>query len=144
MATEIWVTIGLANDCLPDGNKPLLISYWLLISAVLWHSPQRNYGVSTQTTILYNEFENHIFKITATSPRGRWANSFFDYLKRLLLKRIIEFEKSCIELSYIGSFIDYQTIVWIKKLKTCKIENKPDQFSLNIIENYDNDFWIHI
>ena len=47
---------------------------WLLISEVLWHSPERNFTASTQATILYNEFVNYSFEITATSPRGQWVN----------------------------------------------------------------------
>ena len=48
---------------------------WLLISEVLWHSPKSNLTVSAQATILYNEFENYTFKITAISPRGQWVKS---------------------------------------------------------------------
>ena len=31
--------------------------------------------MSVQTIILYNEFENYTFKITAASPRGQWVNN---------------------------------------------------------------------
>ena len=41
----------------------------LLISEVLWDSPESNFTVSGQATILYNEFENYPFKVTTTSPR---------------------------------------------------------------------------
>ena len=34
---------------------------WQLISEVLWHSPESIFIVSTQATILYNEFENYTF-----------------------------------------------------------------------------------
>ena len=44
---------------------------WLLISEVLWHSSESNFTASAQATVLYNEFENYSFKITATSPRGQ-------------------------------------------------------------------------
>ena len=44
---------------------------WLLISQILWHSYENNFAVSAQSTIPYNEFENSIFRITPTSPRGQ-------------------------------------------------------------------------
>ena len=46
---------------------------WLLISEFLWHSPQSNFTVSVEDAILYNEFENYVFKMTATSHRGQWV-----------------------------------------------------------------------
>ena len=39
----------------------------------MWHSPESNFTVSAQATILYNEFENHTFEIAATSPSGHWV-----------------------------------------------------------------------
>ena len=48
---------------------------WLLISEILWHLHESNATVSSQATILCNEFENHILKITATSPRGQWVKN---------------------------------------------------------------------
>ena len=39
---------------------------------VLWHSPVSNFTARTQATILYNEFQNHISIITATSLRSQW------------------------------------------------------------------------
>ena len=47
---------------------------WLLISQILWHSPESNFTLTAHATILYNEFENHTFKIPATSPRGEPVN----------------------------------------------------------------------
>ena len=43
---------------------------------VLWSSPESSIIASAQATILYNEFENDIFKIIATSPVGQWVNYF--------------------------------------------------------------------
>ena len=40
----------------------------LLISEVLWHSPESNSIVSAQVTILYNEFENCTFKLVPHLP----------------------------------------------------------------------------
>ena len=48
-----------------------LKQYWLVISEVLWHSPKRNVMVSAHATILYNEFQNYTFTITATSHGGQ-------------------------------------------------------------------------
>ena len=48
------------------------LNQWrLLISEVLWHSPESNFKLSAQATILYNEFENYTFEITATYFRGQ-------------------------------------------------------------------------
>ena len=47
---------------------------WIIISDVMWHSPEGNFTVSTQvTTILHVEFENHYFNIITTSPRGQFG-----------------------------------------------------------------------
>ena len=54
---QIWFNIGSGNDLLLDGTKP---------------SFESNFTASTKVTILYSEFENDTFKITATSPRGHW------------------------------------------------------------------------
>ena len=53
MWRQIWVNIGLGNGLLPDGTKPLLepmMTYqlnqcWLIISEVLWHSPENNISI---------------------------------------------------------------------------------------------------
>ena len=47
---------------------------WLIISEILWHAPQRNFTVIDQVDILYSEFENYNFKITATPRRGQWVS----------------------------------------------------------------------
>ena len=41
------------------------------IDEVLWHSPESNSTKCAHAPILYDEFENYTFKITATSPRGQ-------------------------------------------------------------------------
>ena len=51
-----------------------LNEYWFLIDVVMCHSPQSDFSVSAQATILYNKFENYTFKNTSTSPRGQWVN----------------------------------------------------------------------
>ena len=45
-----------------------------LNQCILWHSPMSNLTVSSQATVLYNEFENCTFEITATSPR-QWVDT---------------------------------------------------------------------
>ena len=75
---------------MPYGNIDLS-QYWLQATAwwhqaIAWtnvyftsvrfcsiHSPESNFRVSAHATIRYNEFENYMFKITATSPRGYWV-----------------------------------------------------------------------
>ena len=52
----------------------------LIISEVLWHTPESEFMVSAQATILYNEFENYTFKIAFISPRGQWVNGLMDLL----------------------------------------------------------------
>ena len=68
MATPIWVNIAA-----PSHN---LNQCWSIISEVPWHSSESKLTVSSQAIILYNEFENYAFKITAISPRGQWVKRF--------------------------------------------------------------------
>ena len=49
---------------------------WLLITEVLRHSPKSNFTASAQATILYNEFENYMFEIITTFPKGQWVKTF--------------------------------------------------------------------
>ena len=50
---------------------------WLIISEVLWHSPESNFTAIAQGTILYNElyYYCYAFRNAATHPRGQWVNS---------------------------------------------------------------------
>ena len=45
----------------------------VIISQVLWHSPEINFTGSAEATILYFEFENHTSEITAKSSRDQWV-----------------------------------------------------------------------
>ena len=45
-----------------------LNQYWRLISEVLWYSYESNLTACAQATVLYNEFESHLFEIIVTSP----------------------------------------------------------------------------
>ena len=49
--------------CCLKAPSRYLSQYWLLIDEVIQHSPETNFTVSVQATILYNEFENYTFKI---------------------------------------------------------------------------------
>ena len=57
-----------------DSTKPLpepMLTYhhrW-----VLWHSHVNNFPGNTLDIYLLDEFENHMFRITAASPRGQWV-----------------------------------------------------------------------
>ena len=44
---------------------------WLLTSDVLWHSPESNFIVNAQASVLYNGFENYTFQITVTYARDQ-------------------------------------------------------------------------
>ena len=48
---------------------------WLIISEVLWHSPEGNFTWNAQDMYPWREFENCLFKITSTSPRGQSVNA---------------------------------------------------------------------
>ena len=47
----------------------------LMISEVLWHSPDSNFTENTQDIYHWNEFESYYFETVITSPRGQWVNS---------------------------------------------------------------------
>ena len=72
-----WSTLLQVMACWLMVPSHYLNQCWMLINEVPWYSPQSNFTVSAQVTILYNEFENYIFKMTttATCPRGQWVNS---------------------------------------------------------------------
>ena len=53
-----------------------------LIGEFLWHSAESNFTASAQAAILYNEFDNYIFKLTATSPRSQLVKLGCDMLKQ--------------------------------------------------------------
>ena len=65
-------TLAQVMACCLTTRSHYLAQCWLLISVVLWHSPQSNFTTNAQVTILYNESENYNFQITTTSPWGQW------------------------------------------------------------------------
>ena len=46
---------------------------WLMISEVLWHSPDSNFTESTQNIYRWNEFEIYSFETVVKFPRGQWV-----------------------------------------------------------------------
>ena len=64
-----WQISESTSACCLRATNHYLNQYWLLISEVLWHSPESNFTASTQATVLYHEIENYTSRIAATSPR---------------------------------------------------------------------------
>ena len=62
----IWwyraVNIGSGNGLFPDGTKPILEPCKLVKSDIPRYSPERDFTVKPQATVLYTEFENQAFK----------------------------------------------------------------------------------
>ena len=69
-----WSTLAQIMACCLAAPSHYLNQFRLRISEVLWQSPESNFTVSAQTTILYNEFETRTFEITITSPGGEWVH----------------------------------------------------------------------
>ena len=59
-----WFCDQLANSCQVSITWTN-IDIWLM--TFLWNSLESNFTASAHVTILYDEFENHTFQITATS-----------------------------------------------------------------------------
>ena len=75
-ATPYGWTLAQVMACCLMAPSHYLNQYWLLISVVLYHSPQSpesSFTVIAQATFLYNEFENYTLKIIAICPRGQWV-----------------------------------------------------------------------
>ena len=68
--------------CCLTAPSHYLNQWWLLFSEDLWQSHERSFAASTQATVLYNEFEKHTFKSTATSAKVQWVNSLRPGLNR--------------------------------------------------------------
>ena len=65
-------TLAQVMACCLTAPSHYLNQCWPLISEVLWCSPESNFTMSAQATILHNE--NYTFIISVTSPRGQWVN----------------------------------------------------------------------
>ena len=77
-------TLPQVMACCLTAPSHYLNQYWFLISEALWDSPDSNFTVSVQPTILYNRFENYVFDIIATSRRDQRVNYFAVHLEHLL------------------------------------------------------------
>ena len=62
-----WSTLAQIMACCLIAPSHYLNHCWLLISKVLWHSPESNFSASDYAATRYDEFENYNFKISATS-----------------------------------------------------------------------------
>ena len=96
--TQNWVNISSGNGLLPEGTKPspehVLTSHWWGFERL----PESNFIVSAKAILLYNEFANHTFKITAKSPK---LISFYEWMLYLWFSDITAFywKTGCLELS---------------------------------------------
>ena len=73
-----WYRYGSALSqvmvcCLTAPNH-YLNQCWFLINEALSHSSEINFAASAPATILYNEFQFHIFESITTPPRGQWEH----------------------------------------------------------------------
>ena len=69
---EVSVNIGSGNGLLPDNTKPFPEpTFCSLVSLCGIHLEQLHSKCPSYYMYLYNEFEIHAFKITATSARGQ-------------------------------------------------------------------------
>ena len=97
MVIKILVNIASGNGLLPHITKPLpepgrpicpgghvsslnkcnpihhLNQCELLISEVLWHSPETNFAVGTDIIILHEKFKIYTVKITDIPSRAQWV-----------------------------------------------------------------------
>ena len=64
-------TFVLVMACGLTAPSHYLNQCWVIVSGVHWHSPKNNSSMNVQATILYNRFENYIFKIASISPGGK-------------------------------------------------------------------------
>ena len=63
-------TLAQVMACYLVAPSQYLNQCWLIFSGMLWHSPQSDFMVSAQTTILYNEFEMIFFKFLPHFPEA--------------------------------------------------------------------------
>ena len=64
--------------CCLTAPSHYLIQCWLLISEVLWNSPDSNFTVNVQTTLQHNEFEDYTFR---SLPHFPGANELMSVIK---------------------------------------------------------------
>ena len=66
-------TLAQVMACCLTAPSHYLNQCWLHISDILWHSPESNFTISAPASMLYSEYENHTFKVTATSCKDQWV-----------------------------------------------------------------------
>ena len=71
-----WVQIMACCLTAPSHN---LNQCWLLINEAMSHSFASSFTVSAPATILYNEFDNFTFKITAIYPRTQYVKKYYQW-----------------------------------------------------------------
>ena len=76
MATLILDNIGSGNVCCLTAPSHYLNQCWLIISELLWHSPESKVTSSAQVTIL-NKLKNDMFRREGSSG----YHSFYGWLK---------------------------------------------------------------
>ena len=73
-------TLAQVMTCCLTASSHYLNQCSFLISEILRHSHESNITARATANILYSEFENHIFEITPTSPRGQYVTLIFIFL----------------------------------------------------------------
>ena len=86
-----WTMSQIKSCCLMAPSH-YLKQCWLLISALLWNSPESNFTANAHPIIPYYEYENYIFDITTMPPltniRISWHLPLYIILLALLYKYI--------------------------------------------------------
>ena len=75
----------------------------LMISEVLWHSPDSNFTENTQDIYHWNEFESYHFETVITSPRGQWVKSSCqgNFAKKWCDKKLLQSQNCLVVYSHL-------------------------------------------
>ena len=65
---KTWSTLVQVVGCCLTAPNHYLNRCWLNPNEVLWPSPESNFTLSVQATVIYNEFENYILKLLPHLP----------------------------------------------------------------------------
>ena len=66
-------TLAQVLACCLMAPSHYLNQCWLMISEVLWHSPDSNFKENTWDICHWNEIEIYQFETVVKSPRGQWV-----------------------------------------------------------------------
>ena len=66
-------TLALVMACCLMTPSHCLNQCWLMISEVLWHSPDSNFTENTSDIYRWTEFEIYSFETVVKSPRSQWV-----------------------------------------------------------------------